>query len=135
MAGGGRITMTMRELDRLRVLQGVADGNVKPKRAAERLALTTRQVHRLVKRLRDDGPAGLASRKHGKSGNNQLSPGIENQAVALIRDSYPDFGPTLAREKLAELHGLTLAKETVRRIMVGGLNRSRGRGATLRRRG
>ena len=44
MAGGGRITMTMRELDRLRVLQGVADGNVKPKRAAERLELTTRHV-------------------------------------------------------------------------------------------
>ncbi|SOZ93909.1 hypothetical protein CBM2621_B140016 [Cupriavidus taiwanensis] len=33
-----------------------------------------------------------------------------------------DFGPTLAAEKLREAHGLTLAKETIRRLMtVAGL--------------
>lgn len=31
---------------------------------------------------------------------------------------YADFGPTLAREKLEEVPGLFLGKETVRRIMV-----------------
>lgn len=36
----------------------------------------------------------------------------------LIRDSYADFGPTLAAEKLRERHGIHLAKETVRRIMI-----------------
>ena len=35
----------------------------------------------------------------------------------LIRDSYADFGPTLAAEKLRERHGIDLATETVRRIM------------------
>jgi len=34
--------MSMRELDRFKVIQGVADGLVKPWRAAERLGLTTR---------------------------------------------------------------------------------------------
>jgi hypothetical protein len=33
--------MTMRELDRFKVIQGVADGMLKPWRAAERLGLTT----------------------------------------------------------------------------------------------
>lgn len=36
----------------------------------------------------------------------------------LIRDSYADFGPTQAAEKLRERHGLELATETVRRIMI-----------------
>ncbi|SOZ34861.1 protein of unknown function [Cupriavidus neocaledonicus] len=36
----------------------------------------------------------------------------------LVRDSYADFGPTLAAEKLREAHGLTVAKETVRRLMM-----------------
>src|SRR4051794_6635163 len=46
MAATDRITMTMRELDRFRVIQDVADGKLKPWRAAERLRLTTRQVRR-----------------------------------------------------------------------------------------
>jgi len=37
--------------------------------------------------------------------------------LAVVRDRYPDFGPTLAREKLAQCHGLSLAKEAVRRLM------------------
>jgi hypothetical protein len=44
MAATDRITMTMRELDRFKVIQSVVDGVLKPWRAAERLSLTTRQV-------------------------------------------------------------------------------------------
>ncbi|MFL6665835.1 MAG: helix-turn-helix domain-containing protein [Burkholderia ambifaria] len=59
MNATGTITMTMRELDRFKVIQDVADGKLKPWRAAERLELTTRQIRRLVARLREHGPAGL----------------------------------------------------------------------------
>ncbi|WP_176049684.1 hypothetical protein [Burkholderia sp. BCC1644] len=48
MAATERITMTMRELDRFKVIQDVADGKLKPWRAAERLELTTRQIRPLV---------------------------------------------------------------------------------------
>ena len=58
MAATERITMTMRELDRFKVTQDVAAGKLKPSRAAERLELTTRQVRRLVSRLREHGPTG-----------------------------------------------------------------------------
>ncbi|HEF4731760.1 ISNCY family transposase [Burkholderia multivorans] len=44
MAATERITMTMRELDRFKVIQDVADGKLKPWLAAERLELTTRQL-------------------------------------------------------------------------------------------
>jgi hypothetical protein len=37
MANNGTITMSMRELDRLKVIQALVDGNLKPGRAAERL--------------------------------------------------------------------------------------------------
>ncbi|RQR29786.1 hypothetical protein DIE23_21515 [Burkholderia sp. Bp9143] len=40
MAATERITMTMRELDRFKVIQDVADGKLKPSLAAERLELT-----------------------------------------------------------------------------------------------
>jgi hypothetical protein len=59
MAATDRITMTMRGLDRFKVIQSVVDGQLKPWQAAERLLLTTRQVRRLAARLREQGPPGL----------------------------------------------------------------------------
>jgi len=117
MAATERITMTMRELDRYKVIQAVADGMLKPWRAAERLGLTTRQIRRLAARLREDGPGGLVSRRRTKPSNNRLDATIANRALTIIRERYADFGPTLACEKLRECHGIRLAKETVRTLM------------------
>jgi transposase len=111
------ITMSMREIDRLKTVQAVVEGNLKPMVAAARLDLTTRQVRRLVHQYRVDGVAGLVSRKRGRAGNHQLVPQLASTALGIIRERYADFGPTLACEKLRELHGITLGKETVRRLM------------------
>lgn len=37
---------------------------------------------------------------------------------ALLREFYPDFGPTLAAEKLAERDGIAVSAETVRRLQI-----------------
>ncbi|WP_338910652.1 ISNCY family transposase [Mycetohabitans rhizoxinica] len=117
MATTERITMTMRELDRFRVIQDVVDGKLKPWRAAQRLELTSRQIRRLVARLREHGPQGLVSRRRSKPSNNRLDAGTAERTLSIIRERYADFGPTLACEKLWECHGIGLAKETVRRLM------------------
>ncbi|HJV76396.1 MAG TPA: ISNCY family transposase [Noviherbaspirillum sp.] len=109
--------MTMRDLDRLKVIQAVVDGNLKPGRAAERLGLTDRQVRRLVNRVRLEGAPGIVSRRRGGRSNNRLSADLTGMALSLIRSRYADFGPTLACEKLRELHGLYLSKETIRKLM------------------
>ena len=111
------VTLNMRELDRLKMIQSVVDMGLKPARAAERLGLTVRQVERLVARYRESGAAGLASRKRDKPGNRKLDEGLALRALTIIRERYADFGPTLACEKLRECHGLVLSKETVRRLM------------------
>jgi hypothetical protein len=41
---GGMINMSMRELDRLKVIEAVVEGRLMPWRAAERLGLSRRQV-------------------------------------------------------------------------------------------
>ncbi|MDG0027911.1 ISNCY family transposase [Trinickia sp. Y13] len=111
------VTLNMLELDRLKVVQAVAETGLKPGRAAERLGLTVRQVERLVTRYRELGAAGLASRKRGRRGNRRLDENTACRALSIIRERYADFGPTLACEKLWECHGIHLAKETVRRLM------------------
>jgi hypothetical protein len=118
MAATERITMTMHELDRLKVIQDVMDGRLKPWRAAQRLELTTRQIRRLVGRLREHGPQGLVSRRRSRPSNNRLDRVTVDRALSIIRERYADFGPTLACEKLRECHGIRLAKETLRKLMV-----------------
>ena len=118
MSAYERITMSLREVDRLKVIQAMTEGFLMGKRVTQRLQLSTRQVHRLVQRYRDAGVSGLTSRNRGQPSNHQLQPGFEQRAAALIRERYQDLGPTLAAEKLVECHGLRLAKETVRRIMM-----------------
>ena len=111
------VTLNMRELDRLKVIQAVVDRMLKPGLAAERLRLTVRQVERLVLRYKQAGAAGVGSAARGRPGNRKLDEATAYRALVLIRERYPDFGPTLACEKLRECHGLTLSKETVRHLM------------------
>ncbi|MGF6546677.1 transposase [Paraburkholderia youngii] len=118
MNATGTITMTMHEIDRLKVIQAVRESRLKPGQAAERLGLSVRQVERLVLRYDAAGVAGLVSGKRGRAGNHQLPAGKAQRALALVRERYADFGPTPAREKLRECHGIELAVETVRTLMI-----------------
>ncbi|MFC4436088.1 helix-turn-helix domain-containing protein, partial [Cupriavidus respiraculi] len=118
MGRADTITMSMRELDRCKVIQAVVDDGLMVWRAAEKLGVSRRHVERLVLRYRRDGPQGLVSRKWGQPGHRQLPPGLESRVRGLIRDSYADFGPTLACEKLRERHGVEMSPACVRRIMI-----------------
>ena len=115
-----RVTVTMRDLDRLKCVQGVIDGQLRLYQAAERLGLTTRQVRRMIRRYDQEGPVGLISRHRNRPGNRRLKAKLAEQAFAIVREHYADFGPTLAAEKLRERHGINLAVETVRSLMVAG---------------
>ena len=83
-----------------------------PSIAANRLRISTRQLRRIAQRYRTEGPTGLISRHCSRPGNNRLDASLEAQVVKILRESYPDFGPTLAAEKLQQRHGITVAKET-----------------------
>ena len=106
------ITISMHELDRVKIIEAVLGRRMKPGQAAKRLQLTTRQIERLVKRYQTEGPVGLVSRRRGRPSNRELPADLHARVLALIRERYADFGPTLAGEKLYESHGIRLAKET-----------------------
>jgi transposase len=118
MRRSATVTMTMRDLDRLKVIQAVVDGDLRTGRAGQRLGLTARQVRRLVERYRTEGPIGLVSRQRNRPSNNRLDTAVATEVVRLLRERYDDFGPTLAAEKLRTLHGIDLAKETIRQLQI-----------------
>ncbi|MBM7189923.1 ISNCY family transposase [Citrobacter freundii] len=109
---------TVKEINRLKILQDVIDRNLRPGQAAEMLGITPRHCSRLLKRYRQSGPLGMNNQSRGRTGNRLLPTSLTDLALSIIRERYHDFGPTLAREKLEELHGLVLGKETIRRLMI-----------------
>lgn len=112
------VSMSRAELDRVQVLRDVLVERISVAEAAQLLRLSRRHVFRLLRAYHAGGPAALVSQKRGKPSNRAYPAMLRTQALALIRAHYPDFGPTLAAEKLAERHGLRLGVETVRRCMI-----------------
>ncbi len=112
------LTMSAAEITRFDTLMRLDRGDIRTTDAMELLGLQRRQVYRLLDRLRREGAAGLVSRKRGRPSNRRYSDAFRAEVVALVRENYADFGPTLAREYLAERHGLGLSCETLRQIMM-----------------
>jgi transposase len=114
----GWLTVSARDLQRIEVLTEVLAGRRTTASAATVLAVSVRQTQRLLTRYRDGGGGALIHKARGRSSNYQLSAGIRDYALELIRQSYRDFGPTLAAEILLERHGLQVSRETLRKWMV-----------------
>ncbi len=112
------VSMSKREFDRLEVLTDVRAGRVRVADACTVLDLRRRQLFRLLKGMREDGAASLVSKRRGRPSNRRLPDAVRELSTALVRVHYADFGPTLAAEKLAERHGCTVSRETLRQWMI-----------------
>lgn len=106
--------MSDKELARLEVLRDLTSGRLAASAAAELLGLERRQVQRLANAYQEQGATALISKKRGRPSNRQTPVSVKAQALAVIRERYADFGPTLAAEKLRELHGIAIGRETLR---------------------
>ncbi|WP_369599988.1 ISNCY family transposase [Hahella sp. SMD15-11] len=112
------IAMTQKAIDRLAIIQQVTAKQLRQQEAARQLGLSVRQVKRLVARFRQKGPSGLVSGHLGKRPGNAIPGAVRKEVLSLVRTRYPDFGPTLACEKLTALHGYKLSAETLRQWMI-----------------
>lgn len=106
--------MSKKELDRVAIMDRIAERRLRQTEAAEMLGLSPRQVGRLYRAYRREGAGALASKKRGRTSNRKHPESLKQRALALVRSHYHDFGPTLAREKLVERHDLNVAVETLR---------------------
>ncbi len=110
----------MTEADSLResTLQKLISKVINGTQAAEILQLSVRQVKRLKKRFVKKGVKGILHKNRGKASNHAVPETTKKEIVKIIKTNYPDFGPTLACEKLAELHHISLSAQTIRTFMI-----------------
>jgi len=114
----GHILMSVKEADRIPTVEKLTKGLITTKIAAERLSLSTRQVKRLKIRFKESGVKGLIHKSRGRLSNRAIPEAETKRIMKIVKDKYPDFGPTLAQEKLKENHSIAISRETLRKMMI-----------------
>ena len=93
--------MTYREADRIKVINSVLESRLTWAQAAQQLHLSSRQIGRLVLRVRAQGNRGVIHGLRGQPSNNRTDSKIMKRALTILKDPlYEGFGPVLAQEKL-----------------------------------
>ena len=115
MVGEGRVIMSVKELRRVSVIRQTMEKKLTQVKAGTLLGLTPRHIRRLLARVAQAGDQGLAHRGRGTPSNRRTPEPVKTKALTLYEQRYGDFGPTLAAEKLAEHHGISISDETLRR--------------------
>src|SRR5271167_1317109 len=111
------VTMSEKELQRVKVIENAVEGRLKVGEAARLLQVSARQVQRLKRRYRPDSVAWV---RHGNRGRPMpwALPAVLRQTVLqLARGKYAGFNDSHLCEKLRSQENLSLSRETVRRIL------------------
>src|SRR5437879_4470344 len=124
---GRTFALSQKELQRVSVISSCVKGDMACARAAELLSLSVRQVKRLKKRLREQGEAALAHANRGRPsprrlphrwcGPSQPQPGAPAAADGGGPHHLCGFNDHHLCEKLCEVEGLSLSRETLRRLL------------------
>ena len=121
--------MSERQWRVLSLLERLNRGEVTVGEVAASLKRSRRQVQRMRKRLAAGGAAGLTQGNAGRRPKHRTSEEIREQVLMLRRGKYDGFNDQHFTEKLVEVEGLRLSRETVRRIL-----RDAGLGSPRKRR-
>src|SRR5713101_4372733 len=122
-------SLSQKELQRVAVISACIKGEVACARAAELLCLSVRQIKRLKKRLREDGETALAHASRGRPSPRRLPVRTRDRILHLARTRYVGFNDHHLCEKLREVEGCSLGRETLRRLL-----RQNGLGSPKKRR-
>lgn len=112
------LSLTMKEVTRYGIVQKLINGEINGSVAGKQLNLSTRQVRRLKRKVKEKGAAGIRHGGRGRPSNHKTDSKIEAAALGHIKNLYLDFGPTLAAEKLKEIHNINFSIEKIRQLMI-----------------
>jgi transposase len=119
--------MSARDSLRAGVCERLIEGRLSETDAAERLALSVRQVRRLKRRVRAEGPPGVVHRSRGRASPRRLPEELRTEVTRLYREVYAGWNMQHFKEWLARQHGIELSRESLRRILRDEASRPRRR--------
>lgn len=112
------VSLTNRELRRLEIINRLIRKQINGTQSSELTGLSVRQIKRLKAKVIKDGDKGIAHGNRGLASNFKMPANENGLITSLLHEHYYDYGPTLAAEKLSELHKIDRDPKTIRAIMI-----------------
>jgi len=112
------IIMSTKEKEQVGVLEQLKRKEISQETAAQMLNVSPRCIRKKFKRYLKDGLNGLVHKNRGKPSGHAWNKNERALVVELFRGDFLDFGPTFGSEKLEELHGIKVSKETLRKALI-----------------
>jgi transposase len=110
------ITLTMKEIKRLKVMAMLEEKQMTRAEAAEKLEVCERQVYRIQKLYREKGAQGLVHGNRGKCSHRRIGNSVRGKIKDLLEDQYADYNSLHFQEILAEEFGITISYSTLQSI-------------------
>lgn len=108
------LIVSQRELHRIHVVGLTLEGRESLGRGAEFLGISTRQMKRLRKKMRERGVQGVVHGNGGRKPWNHTSKETVKEVLRLAKGRYKGFNDTHLTEKLNEKECIELSRFTVR---------------------
>lgn len=108
----------MKERDQFVIFNKLKEGQITQIAASKMLQFSVRWVRKKFKRFLALGDAGLVHQSRNKPSSKAWNIDQKKLAMKLFEERFSGFGPTFATEKLNELYGIKINRETLRQAMI-----------------
>jgi transposase len=109
-------TLSRKEVHRPGLLKAASRGRITTRQVAAALGITPRHVRRLKRRFERGGAPALAHGSRGRPSPRRLPAAVRATIVRLMTTVYLGFNDRHLTEKLREVHGVMVSRESVRRL-------------------
>ena len=109
--------LTMKEKNRIEVVQAVLDGRMRVDEAGRVLNRSVRQMFRMMKGLREKGLEGLVHGNKGKRSPRKIKSSVRKRIETLARGELSDINDTHLSEILWREEKIRVSRPTLRRIL------------------
>jgi transposase len=107
----------MKEVNRLRVVQGYMDGKMLIEEAARILKRSLRSVYRMLAKVREKGPEGVLHGNRNKVSPRRVPEALRKKVIEFALGKYRDINDTHLCEILGKAEGIVMGRETLRSIL------------------
>jgi transposase len=110
------IAMSQKERQRYHLLKMVVESTITLQQATSVMGVSYRHAKRLKRKLAAEGARGLVHGNRGRPSPRALSDELHKRIIELSETTYTSFNDTHFTEKLNEVEGITVSRDTVRRL-------------------
>lgn len=107
--------LTMKEKQRLEVMQALMDERLTIEQAAQLLSISQRQVWRLLARLRAEGVTGIRHKHCERTPWNKSQEQLWQRVIQLAKTRYVDVNDRHLQELLEREHSIRIGRESLRK--------------------